>query len=187
MTQNPRRVQDALAQSEVGSALLHRYSASQRAAAAIESECQRIVPEFQPTRSGGCELRGTVLRVNAAQPAQVAKLRQAVPRLLRLLQQQGIDVIEIKIGVQPRSLTSSERRQSSLAPAGAREGSALDLRSTQRIVSALDFARKLALTLPDSSVGAAARRLAADLALRLARIRESGELGNQQDRKEKDA
>src|ERR1700758_2661235 len=146
MTQTSRRLQDALAQSEVGSALLHRHSASQRAAAAIESECQRIVPEFKPTRSGGCELRGTVLRVNAAQPAQVAKLRQAVPRLLRLLQQHGIDVIEIKIAVQPRALTSSMRRQGSLATEGGQDGSVSKGRAGSQIESAISFARKLPLT-----------------------------------------
>lgn len=187
MTPTSRRLRDALAQSEVGSALLHRYSASQRAAAVIESECQRIVPEFKPTRSGGCELRGTVLRVNAAHSAQVAKLRQAVPRLLRLLQQHGIDVIEIKIGVQPRALSSSVRRQGSLAAQGVERGPASKGRADPQTESALTFARKLALTLPGSSVGAAARRLATALSSRLARMRESGELRNQQDGKEEDA
>jgi hypothetical protein len=186
MTPTSRRLQEALAQSEAGSALLHRYKASQRAAAAIESECQRIVPDFKPTRSGGCELRGTVLRVNAARPAQVAKLRQAVPRLLRLLQQQGIDVIEIKIGVQPRALSSSERRQGSLASQGASCEPESNERSGLRIAPALGFARKLALTLPESSVGTAARRLATSLSARLARMRESGELGNQKNGEEKD-
>ena len=81
MIPKPRHLPEALAESAAGSALLHRYRASQRAAAVIESECRSILPEFHPTRSGSCDLRGTTLRVNAKHPAQVAKLRQAAPRL----------------------------------------------------------------------------------------------------------
>ena len=144
MTPTPRRLQEALAQSEAGSALLHRYSASQRAASAIEAECQRIVPDFRPTQSGGCELRGTTLRLNTTQPAQVAKLRQAVPSLLRLLRQQGLNVIEIKIGVQPRALSSSVRRQVSLPPAGGQPGPGTSDHRGSQVKPALDFSRKLA-------------------------------------------
>lgn len=187
MTPTSRRLQDALAQSEVGSALLHRYRTSQRAAAAIEAECQSIVPEFQPTRSGGCELRGTVLRLNAAQPAQVAKLRQALPRLLRLLQQRGFDVIEIKIAVQPRALTSSVRREVSLAADAVQHRSGTRPAYGAQTASALAFARKLALTLPESPLRAAARRLATSLASGLAQMRESGEVRNQEDSEKKNA
>lgn len=187
MTPTLRRLQDALAQSEAGSTLLHRYSASQRAAAAIEAECQNIVPDFRPTRSGSCELRGTTLRLNAAQPAQVAKLRQAVPSLLRLLRQHGLDVIEIKIGVQPRALTSSVRRQVSLPAAGVPQLPGISDVGHPQIKSALDFARKLALTLPESPLRAAAQRLASKLAGRIAQMRDSGESGNKQDGKEQDA
>jgi hypothetical protein len=183
MTKTPRRLQDALAQSEAGSALLHRYRASQRAAAAIEAECQRIVPDFRPTQSGGCELRGTTLRLNATQPAQVAKLRQALPSLLRLLRQQGLDVIEIKIGVQPRALTSSEQRRESLPASGARQAHGTSDQIHSQIEPALDFARKLALTLPASPLSAAAGRLASCLSVRLAQMRDSSESGSQQDGK----
>lgn len=184
MTQIPRRVPDALAQSEAGSALLERYAASQRAAAAIRAECQSIVPEFDPARSGGCELRGTTLRVNARHPAQVAKLRQAAPRLLRILRQQGLDVIEIKIGVQPRAFISSDRHDASgrAGQPGADPESRARLAS--QIRNALEFARKLALTLPVSPLQAAARRLAGTLTSGLARMRESGEAGNEQHREE---
>lgn len=187
MTPSPRRLSDALARSEAGSALLERHRASQRAAAAIESECQRIVPEFQPTRSGGCELRGTTLRVNAPQPAQVAKLRQAVPRLLRLLQHQGLDVIEIKIGVQPRALSSSVRRQATEALAAVPTGHESGSRGESQVKSALKFATKLALTLPESPLRAAAQRLATTLSGALARMRDSGQSRNEQNSEKKDA
>ena len=181
MTPTLRRLQDALAQSEAGSTLLHRYSASQRAAKAIEAECQSILPDFLTTRSGGCELRGTTLRLNAAHPAEVAKLRQAVPSLLRLLRQHGLDVIEIKIGVQPRALTSSVRRQVSLPAGEVSEAPGTSGSQRQQIQSALYFARKLALTLPESPLRAAARRLASNLMSRLAQTRDSGEPRNKQD------
>jgi hypothetical protein len=187
MTPKPPSLKDALARSEAGSSLLQRYRASQRAAAAIESECQRIVPGFQPTRSGGCELRGTTLRVNAGQPAQVAKLRQALPRLLRLLQQQGLDVSEIKIGVQPRALSSSERRGSGGAAIGPAAAPGARRPMDSQTKPALEFARKLALTLPDSPLRSAAARLARSLSAGLARMRESGQAGDQQHGEEHDA
>ena len=186
MIPKPRRLPDALAASEVGSALLQRHRDSQRAAAVIESECRTILPEFHPARSGGCDLRGTTLRVNARHPAQVAKLRQAAPRLLRLLQQHGFDVIEIKIGVQPRPLSSSER-QSAPQVADQRPPSAQSSRGTGgRVKPALDFARKLALTLPDSPLRGAAQRLAASLSAGLARMRDSSQPGDQQHGEEHD-
>lgn len=186
MTPTLHRLQDALARSEAGSTLLHRYGVSQRAAAVIEAECRNIVPDFRPTRSGSCELRGTTLRLNAAQPAQVAKLRQAVPSLLRLLRQHGLDVIEIKIGVQPRALTSSVRRQVSLPAAGVPRLPGTSDPGHPQIKFALDFARKLALTLPESPLRAAAQRLASNLSAGIAQMRDSGQPGNQQDRKEQD-
>jgi hypothetical protein len=181
-----RRLPDALAESEAGSALLARYRASQRAAAIIESECRSILPEFDPAQSGGCDLRGTTLRVNARHPAQVAKLRQAAPRLLRLLKEQGLDVIEIKIAVQPRALSSSDRH--ALADSADRPppASQSTRQPARRIKPALDFARKLALTLPDSALRGAAQRLAASLSAGLARMRDSSESGHQQHAEEDD-
>jgi len=202
MIPKPRHLPDALAASEAGSALLARYRASQRAAAVIESECRSILPEFRPDRSGGCDLHGTTLRVNARDPAQVAKLRQAAPRLLRLLNQQGLDVIEIKIGVQPRALSSSERRgPTEVQPRalssserrgptetahGASAGPGSSREPTRRIEPVLDFAKKLALTLPDSSLRRAAQRLAASLGGGLARMRDSGQALDQQNAEEHD-
>ncbi|HEX4583289.1 MAG TPA: hypothetical protein VH183_00555 [Burkholderiaceae bacterium] len=186
MTPPARRLPDALAQSEAGSALLQRFRASQRAAAAIESECQRIVPGFSPVQSRSCELRGTTLRLNAQQPAQVAKLRQAVPRLLRQLQQQGLDVIEIKIGVQPRALTSSVQRPCAAAVPAAQTGAPVGSNDQTRISQALEFARKLALTLPESPLRAATHKLAAALSAALAQTRESNQPRNQQNGKEHD-
>jgi hypothetical protein len=186
MTPAARRLPDALAQSEAGSALLQRFRASQRAAAVIESECQDIVPGFSPIQSRSCELRGTTLRLNAQQPAQVSKLRQAVPRLLRLLQMQGLDVIEIKIGVQPRALTSSVQRSAAETPTGAPGPAEIGRNCRSNASHALEFARKLVLTLPESPLRAAARRLAGTLTSPVARMRDSDQPGNQQDREEHD-
>jgi hypothetical protein len=187
MTPKPRHLPEALAQSEAGAALIQRYTASQRAASVIETECTRIVPDFFATRSGSCELRGTTLRMNAHHPAQVAKLRQAVPRLLSRLQQCGLDVIEIKIGIQPRALSSSVRQDAAHAPARAAAGDSPHRRSEREIEPALSFARKLALTLQDSPLRSAAERLAASLSSGLARMRDSGQAGREQDREEHDA
>jgi hypothetical protein len=187
MTSKPARLPDALAQSEAGAALIQRCTASQRAAAVIESECACIVPGFSPVRSRSCELRGTTLRVNAPYPAQVAKLRQAVPRLLSRLQQQGLDVIEIKIGVQPRAFSSSVRQNAPDAATAGAAGGPFRYCSDREIAPALRFAQKLALTLQDSPLRAAAQRLAASLSSALARMRESPKTSGQKDPKEDDA
>jgi hypothetical protein len=182
-----RRLRDALAQSDAGAALMERYAASQRAAAVIEQECLRIVPGLAPTRSGVCELRGSTLRVNARSAAQIAKLRQAAPRLLRLLQQQGLDVIEIKFGVQPRSLSSSMWPGGEQAGAGTVQSAAQVGRNPSEIKKARDFARKLVLTLPDSPLREAARRLLAKLTYGVAGMRESGQPKDQEHGKEQDS
>jgi len=186
MNPRPRHLPDALAQSEAGAALIQRHAASRRAAAVIESECSRIVPDFSPIQSRSCELRGTTLRVNAQSPAQVAKLRQAVPRLLSRLQQQGLDVIEIKIGVQPRALSSSVRQGAQQQTPGAAGAGPFRHCSPREIAPALTFAKKLALTLEDSPLRSAAQRLATCLASGLARMRDSRQARDQQDSKEDD-
>jgi hypothetical protein len=186
MTPKPRHLPDALAQSEAGAALIRRCSQSQRAAAVIDSECADIVPGFSPIQSRSCELRGTTLRVNAQYPAQVAKLRQAVPRLLSRLQQQGLDVIEIKIGVQPRALSSSVQQPAPDASAAAAAGGPCRRCSDRQIAPALKFAKKLALTLEDSPLRTAALRLAASLAAGLTKTRELRQASDQQDREKND-
>jgi len=187
MTPTARHLPEALAQSEAGSALLQRFRASQRAAAAIEAECHRILPGFYPTRSGSCELRGTTLRVNAPQQAQVAKLRQAIPRFLRLLKQHGFDVIEIKIGVQPRALSSSVQPSANAGGVGSRQGTGAGRPRQPQMAPALAFATKLALTLPESPLRSAARRLVTTLTSRVAETRDSDQPGNEQDGEEHDA
>jgi hypothetical protein len=182
-----RRLQDALARSPAGAALLERYAASQRAAAAIEPECQRIVPDLSPTRSGVCELRGSTLRVNARSPAQIAKLRQAAPRLLSRLQQQGLDVIEIKFGVQPRPLSSSVWSQGPDSPGGPSQTPPAAARLSSEIHHATEFASKLVLTLNDSPLRDAALRLLASLTHGVARMRESGQPCHQENGKKEQA
>jgi len=182
-----RRLPDILAQSPAGAALIERYQASQRAAAVIEPECRRIVPDLAMTQSGVCELRGSTLRVNACSSAQVAKLRQAAPRLLSSLQQQGMDVSEIKFGVQPRPLCSSGR------PGPHRPGEETPERHTRGHAFSSDirqmeqFATKLVLTLPSSPLRDAASRLLASLTRGLAGMRESDQACEQQPGKEGDA
>jgi len=182
-----RRLPDALAQSPAGAALVERFAASQRAAAAIEPECKRIVPDLAPKRSGVCDLHGSTLRVNARSSAQVAKLRQAVPRLLSQLRQQGLDVNEIKFGVQPRSLSSSKWGTGPETNPGAQESVRRAPASGSDFEKAIGFASKLSLTLPNSPLRDAARRLLSSLKRGVARMRESNQARDQQDDKEDDA
>jgi hypothetical protein len=182
-TSPARRLQDALASSPAGAALLERHAASQRAAAAIEPECLRIVPDLAPTRSGVCELRGSTLRVNARSPAQIAKLRQAGPRLLSRLRQQGLDVIEIKFGVQPRPLSSSVWPQGSDAPTESSQNPPSFPRHPSEIEHAMGFAKQLVLTLHDSPLREAARNLLASLTCGVARMRDSGQANRNQSSK----
>jgi hypothetical protein len=179
-----RRLPDILAQSPAGAALMERYQASQRAAAVIEPECRRIVPDLAPTQSGVCELRGSTLRVNARTSAQVAKLRQAAPRLLSSLQQQGMDVSEIKFGVQPRPLCSSDWPGMLRPDSESPQKHTVSHGSNPDITQMKEFANKLVLTLPNSPLRDAASRLLSSLTRGLARMRESDQSRQQQPGKE---
>jgi hypothetical protein len=179
-----RRISDALAQTAAGSTLLERYAASQRAAVAVESEIKRIVPDLAPIQSGVCDLHGGALRLNVRSPAQVAKLRQAAPRLLSRLRQQGLDVSEIKFGVQPRASSASTPSE---WPAGGRAaGTGLEIpaRTRANLSAAKEFSSKLLLTIKNSPLREALRHLDERLAMDVARMRESEDSGNQKPREE---
>jgi hypothetical protein len=98
-----------------------------------------------------------------------------------------LEVIEIKIGVQPRALSSSVRPPAAAASDAAPAQPAAAGRQGPQLEAALKFARKLALALPESTLRTAAQRLAGSLTSRLARMRDSGQPRNQQHGEEQDA
>lgn len=167
-----RRLQHALSESATGAEIMHRFAASQRAARAISSECQRIVPDLEPSRCGVCDLRNGTLRLNARSTAQLSKLRQALPRLLTQLRQQGLDVSEIKLGVQPRPLSSSDRADPHSDRACGTAQTGVDLKSESNRKAAREFASKLALTLPESPLKQAVDRLLQSLSGGIAKTRD---------------
>jgi hypothetical protein len=163
-----RSIAQALAASPAA-ALIRRAADSQRVAHALAA-ADASVP-FDPLAPGVCELRERTLWLTAASPALAAKLRQCLPQLLASLHRQGFELTEIRVRLQParksyRMHGSSERVDDDLthsrqAPGGPQPS----------LQAALGLAEKLALTLPHSPVGQAARRLADRLRKRLAQTR----------------
>ena len=156
-----RTLADALTDAPATAALLARVAASERVARLLAT-----MPHFDGfglSTTGRCELRDKSLVLRVTSPALAAKLRQSLPSLLGGLQRQGVEVIEIKVQVQPERsgyLTGS-------APAerddGRRERADSAAQPARSLSPAREFARKLALTLQDSPVRAAARTLASRL------------------------
>ncbi len=81
--------------------LLARWEASQRAARVIAPVCRALASGFDPLAPGRCELREALLLLTATSTAQAAKLRQATPRGLSALAVEGIQIIDVRVRVQP--------------------------------------------------------------------------------------
>lgn len=168
-----RRVDQILAGTPLAASLLARLSAARVAARLIAPICAELVPDFDPTWPGHCDLRGGVLRIWLGSGAHASKLRQASPRLLATLQSSGVEVSEIKIGVQLGRV-----RGAAPADAGKKTGNAprsLRPRAKEKgqLIEMMEFSKKLALALPDSELRRAVDRLGRSLDARLARMRES--------------
>jgi len=110
------------------------------------------------------------LILTAASSAESSKLRQVLPGLQRTLQQQGHQVNEITVRVQPARTSYTDDGEH--LDIGARDASSQDTPRdagyhTDSALPALSFAQKLALTLPESPLGRAATALAIALKRRI--------------------
>jgi hypothetical protein len=102
-----------------------------------------------------CQIREHLLLIFATSVAQAAKLRQAVPRLLAVLQARGLNLSEIRIRVQP-SLSAEPTGGTPDRPSGS--ANALQLRPST--TAALQMAESLSANLRPSPLREAAERLA---------------------------
>ncbi len=185
MIPTARRLEQILSDAPAAASLLARVAASRRAAGLIAPLCSEIAPHYAAERAGACELRNKTLRLYVRSAAQSAKLRQAVPRLLSHLQQLGVEVSEIQLVVQPRfaggDLSADDHNESVDIPVAAVRRREL----RQKIKCASDFSSKLLLTLPESGLRDAVLRLQSDLARRVTRMRDSGQLKDGKDGKKR--
>ena len=184
MNRPARRIDQILTDSAVAAALLGRIAASREAARIIAPICAEIAPDFDAFRPGSCDLRDRELRIWLRSSAQSTKLRQATPRLLAALQRQGLEVSEIKVGVQPSRVRESncvEGPNSVQLPPEPGQN-----RKIARALyeAPLEFSKKLVLTLPDSPLRRAAAALGQAMTARLARMRESNQPFDEKNRKE---
>ncbi|HYA65623.1 MAG TPA: hypothetical protein VEE84_02990, partial [Burkholderiaceae bacterium] len=175
MNRPARRIDQILTDSAVAAALLGRIAASREAARIIAPICAEIAPDFDPFRPGSCDLRERELRIWLRSSAQSTKLRQATPRLLAALQRQGLEVNEIKVGVQPRRVREHDRFDGSNSAQLAREVEQSKAITPAPYIAPLEFSRQLVLTLPDSPLRRAVAALGKAMAARLARMRESNQ------------
>lgn len=95
-----RSLADALADSPAG-VLLHKLERWRRIADIVAQEARNLAPDFNARDARACELREDELVLNARSAAQAAKLRQGLPRLLRILHEQGAQLSQIRVRVQP--------------------------------------------------------------------------------------
>ncbi|MFN7888294.1 MAG: hypothetical protein ACK5OR_05830 [Betaproteobacteria bacterium] len=146
-----RTVAAALAESPAA-ALLERLAATQSAAAAIADAVAELTPGLNLTQPGTADLHGETLLLNAPTAAAAAKLRQAIPGLLALLHQQGVEVNQIRLRVQPCGSAQPEAHVTQISDGP-------DTQTDQRRDAARRFAPELAARLPDSALGRAAERL----------------------------
>jgi hypothetical protein len=167
---NPRRIASALTDSPAAT-LVQRWRTSMDAGNAIAAAAARLAPDFDASRPGACELRDGNLYLLPTTTAQAAKLRQGLPNLQKILQQQGFEVIGIRIRVQPARLHYPEA-VSRHAQVGATDDAGLHRSSSaDSLHASLRFADKLALTLPESPLRSAAIRLGERMRKALAKTR----------------
>jgi hypothetical protein len=155
-----RSIGSALRDTPEAAALVVRWEATQRAARCIAPLCHSLAAGFDPLLPGRCELRDAVLWLSPSSTAQAAKLRQAMPRLLSSLHSEAIQVYEIKFRVQAGEMLYP--RQGSQVPSSSAED--LPVAGAR----AVDAVSELALTIGDSPLKSAAKRLADTLRKRLA-------------------
>lgn len=166
MSRNVKSLADALAEAPGAAAWLARLRVSETAARLVASSDVVRAAGFDATQPGACELRDGTLFLTANSAACAAKLRQGLPRLQKLLQQQGFEVIEMRVRVQPTRSNYREGTSGEADAEGRSVGAGTASRSAAELRAPLAFADKLALTLPDTPLKHAAERLR--LALRRA-------------------
>lgn len=171
MTRTAKTLADALAEVPAVAQLLSRLQTSQSAARILAAASPPIGGGFDPLRPGVCELRGGLLLLTATSPAQAAKLRQELPRLQKLLKQQGLDLNEIKVRIQPAHLPYREEVSGPPQVLAAPNSAQPATDRTDDIAAPLRFADELALTLPDSPLRDAVQQLRAALREELTRNR----------------
>jgi hypothetical protein len=157
----PKSLFDALSDSPATASLLARLAASERAARILAAAVS--VPGWNPLHPGHCELRDRTLLLRAASSALAAKLRQSFPSMLGALQRQGVEVIEIRVRVQPERMGYPESGSTQHVVAPMDKNGAAAPRNTPSKLAAQDFADKLALTLTDSPLRVAATKLSRSL------------------------
>lgn len=166
-----RSLAEALADSPAGP-LLARVDRLQRIGRTLQSAVALITPDFDVRDPRSVALTGNVLLLNAFSAAQAAKLRQAVPGLLLHLHQNGVQVTEIRVRVQPALTSYPERPTASThapSPSAGRHrctgANGIAEEAVPPVVAgAQALADSLAATLPDSPLRRAAERLRAAFA-----------------------
>ncbi|MEW5882100.1 MAG: hypothetical protein AB1761_16850 [Pseudomonadota bacterium] len=171
MTRRAKTLADALDETPAIAQLRSRLRASQSVARLLAAASPPIGGGFDPLRPGVCELRGGLLLLTATSSAQAAKLRQECPRLQKLLTQQGLDLNEIKVRIQPARMPYREEATCTTQVHTVGEAPRQVADRTKDISAPLRFADELALTLSDSPVRQAIERLRTALRAGLTRSR----------------
>jgi hypothetical protein len=150
-----KTLSQALAETPAA-ALIARCERADQAAHHIAASLVESAPLSGQIPRFTCQIREHVLLVFAPSVAQAAKIRQALPRLLVMLQERGLNLSEIRVRVQPGSLAETDSGGAS----PPRPSVAEIAETASSTAGALQLADKLALTLRPSPLRDAADRLA---------------------------
>jgi hypothetical protein len=186
MNPSARRIDQILTDTPLAATLLARLAAGRQAARLIAPICAEVAPDFDPLRPGTCDLRGGVLRIWLRSSAHSTKLRQAIPRLLAALQSNSLEVSEIRVGVQLARLREKGPDKARIGATDALSAHPKKLDERKSVIEMRGFSRQLALTLPDSELRRAIARFGRSIDAKLARMRESDQTFEEQDREKND-
>jgi hypothetical protein len=156
-----------------------RLTASQRIARILRSDPALTHCGIDFERPGTCELRDRTLRVSARSPAEKAKLRQSGPLIERTLSAHGFEGIEIKVTVQPCYIDYRKCVSGKNPALGTTLGSKQGATRYSELMLAKAFAEKLAQTIENPLIRASAERMSRAAQIRLAGMRDDGDVDRQ--------
>jgi hypothetical protein len=187
MNPNARRIDQILSDTPLAASLLARVAASRLAARAIAPVCREVSPDFDPLRPGACELRAGSLRIHLGSVSHGTKLRQALPQMMSALRCNGLEVIEIKVCLQPGRLREARNRNGRISGPGHLGSPPENAEKIGQLIAAQIFSRKLALTLQSAELRHAVARLGKSIDAKIARMRESEQALREADGEKRDA
>lgn len=187
MSRPHQRLDDVLRHTSTLSPLLARIAAGKKVAKHLVGLCRKVVPGLDVLSPGVCDLRAGVLHITCQSTAQANKLRQIVPRLQQELADQGIDLTQIKISVQPSRIPANTGESEGALDNTVRPTQPNPLKNKSTAVKILHFSQNLSNAVKPGPLQDALLRLACAAQKRLASAQASNQTHHQQNQEKNEA